>query len=99
MRAQPHTCDAFHLITFISLLSAFKLSWDTDEIQKGAAMWFFQFVMRRSSAAAHDLCLKPASSLNTPKAKQGALRTYLEVVKYPREVNATDDVTAVTDAA
>lgn len=63
-------------------------------------MWLFHFLMKGSFAAALNerLCLKPTSSSNLPRAKEGMLRTYAEVVKYLLQTYATNDIVK-SDAA
>lgn len=56
--------------------------------------------MKGSSAATLNgrLCLKPTSSWNTCRAKEGMLRTYLKVMNFLLQTNASEDVVAKTAA-
>lgn len=64
-------------------------------------MWLFKVFTKSSSDAALNarLCVNPTSSSNMPRAKEGTLRTYVEVVSYVLRTYAYDAFTAKTDAA
>lgn len=64
------------------------------------AMCHFHLFIEGTSAAAPDarLCFKSTSSSNTPSLREGAFRTYAEVVNSLLQIFATDHVITQTNA-
>lgn len=98
---RSHKFITFSSVSVLNFLSAFKLACSTNGIDESAAIWIFHFFIKGSFAAALNACwsLKSTSQSSTPRAKDGMLRTYAEVVNYLLQTCATNDVIARTDVA
>lgn len=96
---RSHMFDGFDSISVLYFLFFFRLMFSSNGINDGVPTWSFQLFIRSSFSAAVNVRLffYPTSLSNMHRAKNGMLRTNLEVVIYIFQSSHTDDVFAETD--
>lgn len=87
--------DLLDPISFLTILSAFKLAYDTNWGQNGAAFWLSYVFMKRSTAA--KLNTRIILKLKSHKRwKEVTVVPSCEVVKYLLTTYARDSIIALT---
>jgi len=89
--------DPMDPITILSFLPAFKTACDSNGIHEGAAMWLFQFFVKKTAKAALSARTTTVSA-SGGKTKASQLTSYPAVVQFLLRTYATDEVIAEADA-
>jgi len=89
--------DPVDPITILSFLPAFKTACDSNGIHEGAAMWLFQYFVKKTTKAA-IVARTTAGSTGDGKTPGSHLTNYPAVVQFLLKTYATDEVIAEADA-
>lgn len=60
----------------------FKMACENKEVYEGAAIWLFQYFMRRSVIDALTVCLPIKTILSPHSVKEDVLKMHCQVVDY-----------------
>lgn len=90
--------DSLDSIFIIDLLSSLKLACETNGIHESATLWLLHFFIKKQAAFALNSRIALKSKFLRKCQKEWTLTAYCKVVNCLKELYASDDVIAETDA-
>lgn len=89
--------DRMDLISITGFLQGLNISCDSNVIHEGAAIWMFQYFMRRSAAGVFAACLFPNANDSYYIVRKQVIKKYFQMVSHLLETYATDYIMAKMD--